>query len=73
MHTATDPRYLPTGPVTSLHPGGPCDPCERDLHHKCIGWDDRGFCGCARGLCLLRLVTRVMWDIHDGPNGQGEP
>lgn len=59
--------------MTSLWPGGDCDPCERDLHHKCIGWDDRGFCGCTKGLCGLRLITRVMWDIQEPDTNQGEP
>ena len=59
--------------MTSLWAGGDCDPCERGRHQRCVGWDDRGFCGCARGLCALRLITHVMWDINDQPNGnQGD-
>jgi hypothetical protein len=57
--------------LTSLWPGGDCDPCQRDLHQKCLGWDV-GFCGCTRGLCLLRLLTHVMWDLDDNPNGKGD-
>jgi hypothetical protein len=49
-----------------------CPPCQISRHHLCLGWDD-GFCGCTQGLCGLRLITRVMWDIRDSPNGKGEP
>lgn len=49
-----------------------CPPCQISRHHLCLGWDD-GFCGCTQGLCGLRLITRVMWDIQDSPNGKGEP
>jgi hypothetical protein len=63
--------------LTSLWPGGACEPCETPdengkVHHeKCIGWarDGLGFCGCAAGLCGLRLLTGVLWDITDD---QGE-
>lgn len=56
--------------MTSLE----CDPCERGRHHKCVGWDKTGlgFCGCAVELCGLRLITGVMWDVQDEPNGKGE-
>jgi hypothetical protein len=52
--------------VTSLWPGGDCDPCERGRHEKCIGWAKHGigFCGCTQELCLLRLTTGVMWTIQ---------
>lgn len=70
--------------MTSLWPGGPCEFCEPQpdrpfepvRHHKCIGWALRGydFCGCAKGICLLRLVTGVMWDVIEPPNdNQGDP
>lgn len=53
--------------MTSLWPGGTCEPCESGRHEKCVGWTRSGFdfCGCAQGLCGLRLATGVMWDVID--------
>jgi hypothetical protein len=50
-----------------------CPPCQGDQpqHELCLGWTT-GFCGCTSGLCGLRLITGVMWDIQQ-PNQQGEP
>jgi hypothetical protein len=49
-----------------------CPPCQNGRHQSCLGWTVV-FCGCTAGLCGLRLLTGVMWDIHDEPNGKGEP
>lgn len=58
--------------MTSLWAGGKCEPCEDGLHEKCVGWKPAGFdfCGCAQGLCSLRLITGVMWTYLD--NDQAE-
>lgn len=48
-----------------------CAPCQNGRHRHCLGWDS-GFCGCARGLCELRLETGLMWDLDDQPNGKHE-
>lgn len=69
--------------MTSLWPGGPCEFCEPDedgheRHEKCVGWARAGFdfCGCAKGLCGLRLelqrTTGVMWQIQEPPTEGNE-
>lgn len=42
-----------------------CPPCQNDRHDLCLGWTS-GWCGCTWGLCGMRLITRVMWDIDKG-------
>jgi len=49
-----------------------CAACRIKQHWRCDGWVS-GWCGCTAGLCGLRLITRVMWDIHDTPNGKEHP
>ena len=61
--------------MTTLWAGGDCEPCENGRHHRCVGWDRQGdgFCGCTKGLCGLRLITGVLWDVDTEPNGKEHP
>lgn len=46
-----------------------CAACRAGRHSGCTGWTT-GWCGCGAGLCWLRLLTGVMWDIDKGDSDE---